>query len=310
MAGETKDFLMLRYSLIEEAQQSSVVEPVPTPKGRAVLKAIETDREFVSGRAKYGFVGFKPVIPWPGGGFRADRFYIGKTAKLKQAHRGTKVPGDIIETKEDDWVPLLTIVDVETQHIIIRKDWRFGTPEQTIRIVQDGLRDPIRAYYNFRVFVEGKTKIEHFWSVVGSHRRIYNLEIKLISPNILETNRSAREALSALKELFGQDELAIKLRSESGDLTVPPDPLGSYLEYIEEGEGSWSLTTEGERGGKRKHSSVDSIDLLSLPIPDSPTEGEPSQLEFGEIESPIQRLSYEAALVALILDEVRPSRER
>jgi len=309
MAGEMKEFLMLRYSLIEEEQQSSIAERVPTPKGRAIVRAIESDREFVSGRAKYGFVGFRQVHPTLRDDFAQERFYVGKTAKLKQVHRGTKVPGDIIETTEDDWVPLLTVIDTETQHIIVRKDWRFGNPEQTIRIIQDGLRDPILAHYNHRVFVEGKTKVKHFWSVVESHRKIYNLEIKLISPNILETNRSARDALAALKDLFRQDELAIRLRSEAGDLSVPKAPLDSYLEYIEEGEGTWSVTTEGVSGGKKKHSSSDSIDVLLLPVPETPGE-EDGQMQLGEFESPIQRLSYEAALVAMVLDEVRPSRER
>lgn len=309
MAGEMKEFLMLRYSLIEEEQQSSIAERIPTPKGRAIVRAIESDREFVSGRAKYGFVGFRQVHPSPLDDFAQERFYVGKTAKLKQVHRGTKVPGDIIEITEDDWIPLLTVIDTETQHIIVRKDWRFGNPEQTIRIIQDGLRGPILAHYNHRVFVEGKTKVKHFWSVVESHRKIYNLEIKLISPNILETNRSARDALAALKDLFRQDELAIRLRSEAGDLSVPKAPLDSYLEYIEEGEGTWSVTTEGMSGGKKKHSSSDSIDVLLLPVPETSGE-EHGQMQLGEIESPIQRLTYEAALVAMVLDEVRPSRER
>ena len=120
---------------------------------------------------------------------------------------GIKVPGDIVETEEDDWLPLLAIFDLKGQYIFVAKDWRFGTPEQTVRAIQGGLREPILAKYNHRVFVEGKTRGEDFWNVVRQHKRIYKLELRLISPNILETNLRAREALVALKNLFSQDQV-------------------------------------------------------------------------------------------------------
>lgn len=307
---ETKEFLVLRYSLIEEKQDSAVVEQLPSPKGRAVLVAISQDREFSAKGVRYGFIGFTEVAPVEGVTFPGGRFYLGKTAKLKKAHLGERVPGDIIDTQRDDWVPLVTVIDVETQHIFVRKDWRFGTPEQTIRVIQAGLREPILSHYNHRIFVEGKTKVEHFWRVISSHNKLYKLELNLISPNILETNQRAREALAALKSLFGQDEVAVKLESEAGELRVPKDPVNNYLEYIEEGEGSWSVTTESGRGGKKKHSSFENLDIVDLPALEGRPPASSEQMELGQEAGLPNRISSEAQLIAHVFAEVSKIRDR
>lgn len=307
---ETKEFLVLRYSLIEEKQLPTVVSPLPSPKGRSVLAAISQDREFQAKGVRYGFIGFSEVVPTEGSEFPSNRFYLGKTAKLKKTHLGERVPGDIIDTQRDDWVPLVTVIDVETQHIFVRKDWRFGTPEQTIRVIQAGLREPILSHYNHRVFVEGKTKVEHFWRVISSHNKVYKLELNLISPNILETNQKAREALAALKLLFGQDEVAVKLESESGELRVPKDPVNNYLEYIEEGEGSWAVTTESGRGGKKKHSSFENLDIVDLPALEGRPVENADQLELGQGADLPNRISSEAQLIAQVYAEVSKIRDR
>jgi len=223
---------------------------------------------------------------------------------------GIKVPGDIVETKEDNWIPVITIFDTESQHIFVRKDHRFGDPEHIMKVIQGGLRDPILALYNHRVFVEGKTKTEHFWRIISKHQKIYKLELNLISPNILETNLRAREALAALKSLFAQDEVSVKLENEAGELRVPKDPVGNYLEYIEEGEGSWSVTTENSRGGKKRHSSAQNTETIDLPIIEEQDSPEIEQLDIDELSDSTKKANIVTKIISIIYDEVSKIRER
>jgi hypothetical protein len=156
---ENREFLVLRFSLVEEPQGTIAVDAIPSPKGAAVLAAINRDREYVMNGVRYSFVGFSEALPTNNFQFPPSRFFVGKVAKLRKAHMGKKIPGDIVETEEDDWFPVLTIIDIEDQHIFVRKDWRFGTPEQTMRAIQGGLREPVLTQYNHRVFVEGRTDL-------------------------------------------------------------------------------------------------------------------------------------------------------
>lgn len=298
---DKKDFLVLRYSLVEEPQHSLTMQLLPPIKGHAALSALEGDREFQLNGVRYGFLGFSAVEPTPSTSIERRRYFIGKIARLKLAHVGKKIPGDILETQEDDWIPLLAIFDVTGQYIFVRKDYRFGTPEQTMRALQAGLREPVMATFNHRAFVEACTRKEKFWEVVAEHRRFYKLELRLISPNILETNLRARDALAAMKDLFHQDQVTITLNSESGDLVVPKTPVADYLEYIEEGEGAWALTTEGLHGGKKTYSSSDNIDTVQVSLVEERTSPEAQQLDISGMPSNQISCNSDAEIVEEIL---------
>ena len=92
---ESKEFLILRYSLIGETQLSLLSKNLPAPKGAAILPAIDKDTEFTLNGVKYGFVGFSMVETISGYNFPEKRFWVGKTAKLRTALRGEKIPAVI-----------------------------------------------------------------------------------------------------------------------------------------------------------------------------------------------------------------------
>lgn len=260
------NFLVLRYSLVEEAQRAIIAEALPEPKGAAAISAIQTDREFARNNVRYAFVGFVEVEPDSLNSFPRGRYFAGKVAKLRKAHVGEKIPGDIIEHEEDDWIPLVTVLDVEAQLLFVQRYWKFGTDAQIARAIETGLREPVLAKYNYRVFVEARSRKENFWNVVRSHSKVYRLELRLISPNILDTNTKARDALDALKSLYGQDEIGITLENDSGALAVPDEPISDYVDYIAEGEGRWAVVTEGDHGGKKKHTSESEALSIQLPV--------------------------------------------
>lgn len=308
-ANDDREFLVLRFSLVEESQNTLDMEAIPSPKGAGILLAIIKDREFVLNAVRYSFVGFAEASPTPSYLFPASRFYIGKTAKLKQTRMGKKIPGDIVETEEDDWLPVLTIFDIQEQYIFVRKDSRFGTPEQTIRAIEKGLREPVLLHYNHRVYVEGVSREERFWNVIGSHRKIYKLELSLISPNILEANKCARDAVAALKEMFAQDKVRIVLSSESGDLHIPKAEVNDYLEYISEGEGTWGITTEGIRGGKKNYSSSDNIETVHISVPKPSDAEEIAILDLIEEVAPLNQGLPNSSIAAEVFIEIQKLHE-
>lgn len=291
-----KEYLILRYSLVEESQQAIDAKPIPITKGHAILPAITHDRELKSNGILYSILGFHELMPSFGYDYPKGRLYIGKLAKLKKQQTGEKVPGDIVEVEHDNWVPITVVIDIDSQHIFARKDWRFGTPEHTARSLQVAFSEPILSVYNHRIFIEGKSEADTFWNIVESKKKIYRLDFKLISPNILDTNQKARDALKSLKEVFGQEEIDITLKNENGDLKIPEEPISNYLEYIAEGEGSWSVVTEGDRGGKKAHSSNENIDTVNLPELDS-DDSDATQLSLSHKESNDRPTNYQESSI-------------
>tara|TARA_R110001583_G_scaffold186478_1_gene347240 strand:+ start:1228 stop:2154 length:927 start_codon:yes stop_codon:yes gene_type:complete len=289
-----KEYLVLRYSLVEEAQKAIDVKSIPDVKGQALLPAIENDREFKSNGVLYSVLGFHLLGTSVGYDYPENRLYVGKIAKLRKQQTGERVPGDIVEFEHDNWIPITVVIDVNTQHIFVRKDWRFGTPEHITRALQAAFSDPVLSIYNHRVFIEGKSEPSVFWNIINTKAKVYRLDFKLISPNILDTNLKARDALKALKEVFGQEEIEITLKNDSGELQVPTEPTSNYLEYISEGEGSWSIVTEGDRGGKKAHSSNENIDTVNLPSMESGA-ADDLQLQLGQLPEQERSENYEEA---------------
>lgn len=262
-------FYVFRYSLVEESQQAMHSKALPEPKGAAILEAIKNDREFSRNGVEYAFIGFNEAKPTVQFNFPEGRFFIGKTAKHGRTRVGERVPGDIVEYVEDDWIPIITIFDIVDQYIFVEKDWKFGTESQAAGAVEAGVRAVVLDMFNHRVFVEAVTRKEWFWQVIEGHSRIYKVQLNLISPNILETNRKARDALEALENIFNQDEAKITIENKSGNLSVPENPIADYVDYIAEGEGSWKVVADGgPRGGKKSFSSKEHVETIELPMGD------------------------------------------
>lgn len=269
VAEVSHTFYVFRYTIVQESQAQLYTEPLPRPKGKAVIKALgvnEADKYFGKNGVSYSFVGFKWAQPTTDYNFPADRFLIGKLAKKRLTETGTHVPGDIVMRPQEDWIGLIAIFDTLTQHVVVEKNWKFGNPEQTGIALQAGLSKTILDVYNSNVFVKGRTKEHAFWNIIKESNKIYSLELKLISPNLLEANKNARKALEDLKKIFVQDEIDISLKNESGSLTVPEEPVADYINYIAEGEGSWKVTSQKRDGRKKVFSSFQNLDTLELPF--------------------------------------------
>lgn len=273
MAKHKTEYLIYRYSIIKENQLHMYTKPLPIPKGNVVYYSLQlngSDREFERYGVKYSFIGFHYVNPTFSDRFEKNRFIIGKLAKLRKTETGIRVPGNIIGQKQDDWVGIITVIDTLTQHIFVEKKWKFGNTEQIQKALEAGISKPILEEYNCRVFIKPTTDDHIFWDLVKDSINIYNLELKLISPNILETNKTARESLVLLQKVFKQDEIAITLKNDSGDLEIPLDPIEDYIDYISEGEGTWKITKKGYEGGKRTFSSFDNIKIFEVPESEAP----------------------------------------
>lgn len=282
----SRTFYVFRYTIVEESQAQLYSSPLPVPKGKAAVIALGVDgpdKYFMKNGVNYSFVGFKWARPTDDFDFPADRFIIGKLAKKRLTETGVHIPGDIVMSPQEDWIGLITIFDTISQHIIIEKNWRFGNTEQTETALQAGLLKVLFDTYNCSVFVKGRTKEHLFWNLVKESAEIYSLELKLISPNLLDANKKARNALEDLKNIFMQDEIDIALKNEAGKLTVPEEPVADYINYISEGEGSWKLTSKKRDGRKKTFSSFQNIDTLELPIPEP---AKPSAVETDSREIP------------------------
>lgn len=269
MSINFKRFYVLRYSLVKNEQDSLLPNPLPKVKGKTIEIALKDgDSEWMDKNVRFSLVGFHNISPQ----HNLDNydFYFGKLARLNHVKIGEKVPRDIVEHKQEDWNSINVIFEMKTQLIFIQKKAKFdnGNVSYICRKLENGLNQVILPYYNYKLFIEPINVKGTFWTEVKRHTKIYELDLKLISPNILETNRKARESLEILQSLYSQEETEIKLKNSQGNLDIPKTPTDNYIDYIEEGEGEWVLEVE-ENGKKKKISNMNLVDTIELPVNES-----------------------------------------
>lgn len=244
--NKIKDFYVLRYSIVKEDPVLIETPPLPEVKGNTILPALLHSHQWEARGIIYQFIGFsKETID-------DSDFYVGKIAKLKTTQLGVKISEDIVEKETDDWKAIILIIDTKNQFIFARKNSSFGDVSHICKSIQNGINEVVTPEYNHKVFVEPVPSKGKFWEIVNNSEKIYRVELVMISPNIMETDKRARDALEDLKNLFNQDTTVIEMKNDAGELIIPHDPIDMYIEYIEEGEGKWELITNYNKTNRKK----------------------------------------------------------
>lgn len=153
MRTSESTFYVFRYSLVKEQQETLIPVNLPTIKGDAIKVAVTDDREWMDKNVKFSFVGFSDSIRRESKETnKRSSILIGKLARLKKTNVGEKIPGDIVNSVEDDWIPVIVIFDTVEQLIFVQKSSKFGDVKYIAKKLQKGLFDPILLNYNYRVF--------------------------------------------------------------------------------------------------------------------------------------------------------------
>jgi hypothetical protein len=250
-----REFAVMRYSLIEEAQAVFGASLLPDQKGEAIVPALKDGRGFELSGVEYRFLGFDAVD---------ERLLVGKIAKRRVAQIGVLADRDVVEVGQEDWVASILVVDTKDQYVLVSRNWKFGDDGQHLRALEAGINRFALPAFNHKCFVRPVVERGVFWRIISDKRRLYRLRLRLVSPNILETDKAARAAVESLQNAFNQDEASIDLKNDAGLLRIP-DWLRGYVDYIENGEGEWRLVTEGDSlFGKKSFRSSDSVETVML----------------------------------------------
>jgi hypothetical protein len=103
-----------------------------------------------------------------------------------------------------------------------------------------------------------------FWDILSQSKReqkkIQSIDLKLNSPNLNLLNQKARDSLKFLKDTFNSTQVNFEMKNpeEGLDIDENKGELKDYIDYAEEGGGTWELKIEGE-GVVKSHSKTAKI---------------------------------------------------
>jgi len=191
--------------------------------------------------------------------------YSGKFGKKKI----TKLPeknstGQIEQVNHTTWPHLDFFCNLQKQILLVQSsttDLNLS-PQAICRyfhfIANKNLNKIDEAKYSYEICFESIIEEGSFWKTIDNSDKIYSIEIKLNSPNMLGMGDDAANALKELKNEFNQSEYKLLLKNKKGELNIKKNKeLKSYIEYAEKGGGEWKVVSSTNGNNKNKVNSFD-----------------------------------------------------
>jgi len=138
------------------------------------------------------------------------------------------------------------------QLIFVEKPKKYNVNmESILASFADYLNKMLRDY-ELEVNIIPITNESMFWDVIGTGKKIYEVEFSLIAPNFIGGfNHNIREILQGSKDLYNSSKTTFGISNNDGDLRISqedPAVVGMLL-WVADGGGNWRIKT---LSGRRK----------------------------------------------------------
>ncbi|EKO39203.1 MAG: hypothetical protein B193_2091 [Solidesulfovibrio magneticus str. Maddingley MBC34] len=177
--------------------------------------------------------------------------HFGKLSKREYTENRSITPVDVEDSVIEDWPYVNFVFDVSkgVQLLAIEKDMELFPSVSGLKRKMSLMAKKSMGYTGFVVNFEPVVEKFAFWNIIEQAERIYALRLKLESPNMFGASMKARESLKELQGVFNNNKLGIVIENSEGNLDIPRERIESYVEYADQGGGSWVLdiARDGER---------------------------------------------------------------
>ena len=173
---------------------------------------------------------------------------------------------DVIQREEDSFPYAYLIVNLEWQVVLIeRKPDVFKNPGGA-KGAFSALVKTFMADDNYYFSLDEITATASFWDTVESADAVFDVTLKLKSPNFLGAGYTTTELLSRIKKVSNNDSVTVRLEDESGRLQVPRSEFEDAVEYATAGGGTWAITTSSGGAKRIRHKSDEFVREVELTI--------------------------------------------
>lgn len=157
------------------------------------------------------------------------------------------------------------IIDIAKQIILVEVKTSVFPSLNTIKNKLQTFFNLSFFQHGFDVFIEEITDEGNFWNYIDSSQGVYEVSLKLNSPNLFGGKIDTNEMLREINNEYNNTQVTFKLYNEKGKLSLLKNnnALRNALKYISGGAGEWSLTVIFN-GLKKKYKSKNNIKKVSI----------------------------------------------
>ena len=176
-------------------------------------------------------------------------------ARKSTYNRHDLVDDNIVQVTDNDYPYVTVLIDMKSQKFLIESDTKvfenYNTCESVIEnIINNNLKQKDINFELNHILDQ-----EEFWKYFGSGKKIYNIQVKLISPNIFDSGSDAEKLMMDAYNNIGCNVLTMNFANSDGELNPDYNNFNSYIKYACDGGGSWKICVADENNRKAHISS-------------------------------------------------------
>lgn len=187
-------------------------------------------------------------------------------ARRKKFNKRDLIDNDIIELEDNDYPYVNIFIDLVSQKFLIESNTQVFENYNTCSKIIENIINSNLKQKDIRISLNSIVNEENFWTYFDNDNKVYNIDFKLISPNMFDAEDDVNTFLKEAEKNVGSNIVNINFSNSNGALKPNKIGIDSYIKYIAAGGGSWKITKLGKNGKKEKISSTQKGTKINVSI--------------------------------------------
>lgn len=187
-------------------------------------------------------------------------------ARKKHFNKRELIENDIVETKDEDYPYVNIFIDLSGQKFLIESNTQVFENYNTCSNVIENIINSNLKEKDIRIELNPIIEEEDFWSYFTESSKVYNIEFKLVAPNMFDAEDDANNLLKEAQKNIGANIVNMNFCNQEGNLKPDRVGINSFIKYISDGGGTWKIVTLNSNGKKEKISSKQRSTKVNIPI--------------------------------------------
>lgn len=189
-----------------------------------------------------------------------------RLARKKQFSKRELVENDIIETEDNDYPYVNIFIDLKSQKFLIESNTQVFENYNTCSTVMENIINSNLKEKDIRIELNPIIEEENFWNYFSGNSKVFNIEFKLVAPNMFDAEDDANNFLKEAQKNVGSDIVTLNFCNQEGNLNPNKVGIDSFIKYISAGGGTWKLRILNSNGQKQSISSQQKSTKVNIPI--------------------------------------------
>ncbi len=181
-----------------------------------------------------------------------NEIYYGKLGRYSRITMDQDIQTDFEPQEQDGFYTIRFLCNINQQIIVLEMNSNFESDLERICRWLEAITNKVTIQKEYSVSFRPIVPKGDFWYIIENASKVFSVTLVLDSPNLFMGNNSGETALRQWQSIFHQNKLTVKFDNKKGNLNIPQEEVGPYVNYADQGGGHWVVSVFDKISKRRK----------------------------------------------------------